>query len=202
MNKREQKRRAKRERRRALDAAGLCVECGEQPRTRNMCGSKSVRCVSCKQRAELGKPRSGGTTRSSAASRPTALSEWEVEENFGYLNTPKFENYTKTVMATIRRLTPRNAAGKVVGRVGATIGEQRRAMGGKFVERMHADALEYLMAARDIDERQCGAMTRYLVATMPKVQDVDWSGTPIAGPKVTPRPDASVYEDPKRRPTA
>lgn len=202
MNKREQERKAKNERRRALDAAGLCVECGEQPRTLNRDGSKSVRCVSCKQRADLGKPRSGGTTRSSAASRPTALSEWEVEENFGYLDTPAFHNYTKTVMATIRRLTPRNAAGKVVGRVGATIGEQRRAMGGKFVERMHADALEYLMAARDIDERQCGAMTRYLVADTRPVKLIDWNGTPIAGPKVTPRPDASVYEDPKRRPTA
>jgi len=84
----------------------------------------------------------------------------------------------------------------------ATIGEQRRAMGGKFVERMHADALEYLMAARDIDERQCGAMTRYLVADTRPVKLIDWNGTPIAGPKVTPRPDASVYEDPKRRPTA
>ncbi len=39
MNKREQERKAKNERRRALDAAGLCVECGEQPRTRNMDGS-------------------------------------------------------------------------------------------------------------------------------------------------------------------
>lgn len=198
MNKAMDERRRRHERRQRLDAAGLCIDCGDQPRTENLDGSQSVRCVVCKQASDRSK------TRTRTKPRPAAATEWDIEEDFGCLDTPRFKQYAASVLSTIRRLTTpvRDDSGKVVGQRGSTIAEQHRQMAGGFAERMHADALEYLMADGAIIERQCGAMQRYQVAEVRPRAKRHWNNTPIAGPKVTPRPDPSAFEDTKHRVTA
>jgi len=133
-----EKRKAMHELREARKAAGKCQECGERPITRNMNGSKSVRCIFCKDRLSLS---------TKTAKRPTT-DNWGVDEDHGFKDTQRFREYAVSVAKVIKR--------------GATsIREQRLALGENFIERMHMDALDALLGAGEITERQSGSLTRY-----------------------------------------
>ncbi len=123
-------------------AQGLCSECGERERTRNMDGSKSVRCAYCKERAE----RHMATHN---AKRPPKR-DGDLIDDLGYLNTPRFYDYAARVKRLIERAS-----------FPPSIADQKRALGDNFIERMHIDALDYLMGDGAIRERQSGAMMRY-----------------------------------------
>lgn len=162
--------------------AGLCSECGENPRTRNLDGSKSVRCAACKERAE----RHMATHR---GKRPPSTDEWGMGDDLGYLDTPEFEAYAKQVHAVIYTMMwP------------PSIADQKRALGDNFVERMHIDALDHLMASGEIRERQSGALTRYEPAVRHDRSTIEFGRQYINGSKGVPKPDDAVFED--RRVTA
>lgn len=162
--------------------AGLCSECGENPRTRNLDGSKSVRCVSCKERAERHMATHKGK-------RPPSTDEWGMVDDFGYLDTPRFYAYCETVKRVI-----------VNADLPPSIADQKRALGDNFAERMHIDALDRLMASGEIRERQSGALTRYEPAVRHERNTVEFGRQYINGSKGVPKPDDDVFND--RRVTA
>jgi hypothetical protein len=82
--------------------------------------------------------------------RPRIVSEFEIDESFGYLETSRFTDYCKFVRRMIDR-----------AKSPMSYGDMRRAMGGNFVDRMHADALEYLEADGVIRQLPSGSLTRY-----------------------------------------
>lgn len=162
--------------------AGLCSECGERERTRNLDGSKSVRCAYCKEQAE----RHMATHR---GKRPPTTDEYDMADDLGYLDTPEFVEYCEMVKRVICRLS-----------FAPSIGDMRRTLGDNFVDRMHADALDHLMASGEIRERRSGAMTRYEPATRHERSTIEWGRQYINGAKGVPKPDDDVFND--RRVTA
>ncbi len=164
---------------------GVCQECGERPRTENLDNTKSVHCEPCKQ----AKQRAAWTALHGPGKRPAKTDEWGMGDDRGYLDTPEFEAYAKQVHAVIYTMMwP------------PSIADQKRALGDNFVERMHIDALDRLMASGEIRERQSGALTRYEPAVRHERNTVEFGRQYIHGSKGTRKPDTEAFED--RRVTA
>lgn len=164
---------------------GVCQECGERPRTVNMDNTKSVHCEPCKQ----AKQRAAWTALHGPGKRPAKTDEWGMPDDLGYLDTPRFYDYAASVKRVI-----------VNADLPPSIADQKRALGDNFVERMHIDALDHLMASGEIRERQSGAMTRYEPATRHERSTIEFGRQYINGSKGVPKPDDEVFND--RRVTA
>lgn len=129
-------------------AQGLCSECGERERTRNLDGGKSVRCAYCKEQAE----RHAATH--NAKRPPKRDGDGDLIDDIGYFGTPRFEEYAAKVKRVIER-----------AKFPSSIADQKRALGENFIDRMHIDALDHLAGNGEIRERLSGAMMRYEPAT-------------------------------------
>ena len=142
-------------------AAGMCQQCGERPRTENMDNTKSVHCQPCKD----DKARAAWTSLHGPGKRPPMRDgDGDLIDDFGYLDTPRFYSYCETVKRVV-----------VNADLPPSIADQKRALGDNFVERMHIDALDYLMASGEIRERQSGAMMRYESSTRHEPQPVKFA---------------------------
>lgn len=127
------KRRALHEKREARHAAGLCIECGDEPPALRMSdGQMGKTCAKCRRnyRYRLGNG---------------ADSKRDTETGFdftdGYLDCQPFREYCVRVAEIVRS--------------GAkSIGDQKRALGDAFNQRFHWDALTMLVAAREIVEER------------------------------------------------
>lgn len=161
-------------------AAGMCQECGERPRTVNMDNTKSVHCQPCKD----AKQRAQWNSLHGPGKRPPSTDEWGMVDDFGYLDTPRFYAYCETVKRVI-----------VQADLPPSIADQKRAMGDNFVERMHIDALDYLMASGEIRERQSGAMMRYESSTRHEPQTIKFARQSLMLPGSSRSPIKPSFED-------
>ena len=165
--------------------AGLCQECGANPRTVNLDNTKSVHCQPCKD----AKQRAAWTALHGPGKRPVVKDEFDLVDDFGYLDTPRFYAYCETVKRVILRAA-----------FPPSIGDMRRSLGLKFNDRMHADALDYLMADGCIRDKVAGSLTRYEPAIRHDRSTIEFGRRHITGSKGTRKPDNAVFED--RRVTA
>lgn len=108
--------------------------------------------------------------------RPQMTSELDMDDDMGFLGTPRFKAYSLQVLAVIHK-TKRPLS----------IGDMRRALGDNFVDRFHADALEYLMSDSTIREVPSGLMSRYEPASriepVKKKNKKDWANTLSISPR-------------------
>lgn len=159
---------------------GVCQECGERPRTVNLDNTKSVHCEPCKQ----AKQRAAWTALHGPGKRPPKTDEWGMGDDLGYLDTPRFYDYAASVKRVI-----------CASPWPPSIADQKRALGDNFVERMHIDALDHLMASGEIRERQSGAMMRYEPATRHERNTIKFGRENqllLPGSSRTPKP---LFED-------
>jgi len=162
-------------------AAGMCQECGERPRTENLDNTKSVHCQPCKDARQ----KAAWTSLHGPGKRPPMRDgDGDLIDDFGYLDTPRFYAYCESVKRVIYRAS-----------FSACIGDMRRMLGDNFVDRMHADALDYLMASGEIRERQAGAMQRYEPAVRHEREETSFGRRSLMLPGSSRSPIKPSFED-------
>ncbi len=128
------KRRALHEKREARHAAGLCIECGNEPLAMRLDGTMGRTGVKCRR---SGRRRTGNEKQMNS----DGFGEDGFDHSDGYLDRQPFREYCVRVAEVIRK--------------GAkSIGDQKRALGDDFNQRFHWDALTALVAAREIVEER------------------------------------------------
>jgi len=141
-------------------AAGLCIDCGAEPAAMNATTtSLGLRGENCKLKRKPPVPEKA----ESKPRRPDVLNEWDVADEFGYLDSDEFAEYAATCKGVIDD-SP----------FAVSIGDMRLALGDRFNERRHADALANLVAWGEVRERQSGSLTRYEPAVRHERSTVEW----------------------------
>lgn len=146
----------------------------------NLDNTMSVKCEPCKAASA----KAAWTHLHGPGKRPVKTDEWGMVDDFGYLDTPEFEQYADGVLDLIR-CSP----------FALSIGDMRRQLGDGFNDRQHADALDYLMASGDIRERPSGSLTRYEPAVRHERTERTFGRTSLMLPGSSRSPIAPSFED-------
>lgn len=155
----------KRELKQSRIAAGLCIDCGQEPAAMNATtvslGLRGENCKKARKKPQQADP-------AIKPPKPPRLDgDGDLIDDGGYLNADEFLEYEETVKGVIYSAAILDAISRpvfcfaIVPFFALSVGDQRRILGDQFNERRHADALSHLMAYGEIRERPSGSLTRY-----------------------------------------